>query len=391
MRMNWGLIGGGEGSQIGATHRIAAGLDGAFQLAAGALDIDASRAREFALRLGVAKDRAYGDWHEMLDGERSRPDRVELVTVATPNSSHFEITRAFLRAGFDVLCEKPLTTTLGEAEEIVRTARENGRICAVNYGYSGYALVRHARAMVARGDLGGIRVVVAEFAHGHHANAADAANPRVRWRYEPTLAGISSIVADCGIHALHMATFITGQQIESLSADFASTIPGRELEDDALLAFRMSGGAVGRLWTSAVAVGRMHGLTIQVFGEKGGLRWTQEQPNQLYWTPVGGSTSIIERGVAGISPEADRASRVTVGHAEGFFGAFGNIYADLAEQLVANRARRKPNPLALSCPTAEDGLRSIAAVQAAVTSAKARGAWVDFSRSKSALPETRQR
>jgi predicted dehydrogenase len=377
MRMNWGLIGGGEGSQIGATHRIAAGLDGAFQLAAGALDIDASRAREYALRLGIAKDRAYGDWREMLAAEQSRPDRVALVTVATPNSSHFEITRAFLQAGFDVLCEKPLTTTLEEAEEIVRTARTNGRICAVNYGYSGYALVRHARAMVARGDLGAIRVVVAEFAHGHHANAADADNPRVRWRYDPKLAGISSIVADCGIHAMHLATFITGQQIQSLSADFASTIPGRGLEDDALLAFRMSGGVVGRLWTSAIAVGRMHGLSIQVFGEKGGLRWTQEQPNQLYWTPVGGNTSIIERGVAGISPEADRASRVTVGHAEGFFGAFGNIYADLAEQLRAKRERRTPNPLALACPTAEDGSRSIAAVQAAVASAKARGAWVD--------------
>ena len=377
MRMNWGLIGGGEGSQIGATHRIAAGLDGAFQLAAGALDINATRAREYAVRLGIEKDRAYGDWREMLDGEQSRPDRVALVTVATPNSTHFEITRAFLRAGFDVLCEKPLTTTLEEAEEIVRTARENGRICAVNYGYSGYALVRHARAMVARGDLGKIRVVVAEFAHGHHANAADADNPRVRWRYDPKLAGISSIVADCGIHALHMATFITGQEIQSLSADFASTIPGRELEDDALVAFRMSGGVVGRLWTSAIAIGRMHGLNIQVFGEKGGLRWAQEQPNQLYWTPVGGSTAIIERGVGGISPEADRASRVTVGHAEGFFGAFGNIYADLAEQVRANREQRMPNPLALSCPTAEDGSRSIAAVQAAVASAKAHGAWVN--------------
>jgi len=377
MRMNWGLIGGGEGSQIGATHRIAAGLDGAFQLAAGALDINATRAREYAVRLGIERDRAYGDWREMLEGEQSRPDRVALVTVATPNSTHFEITRAFLRAGFDVLCEKPLTTTLEEAEEIVRTARENGRICAVNYGYSGYALVRHARAMVARGDLGKIRVVVAEFAHGHHANAADADNPRVRWRYDPKLAGISSIVADCGIHALHMATFITGQEIQSLSADFASTIPGRELEDDALVAFRMSGGVVGRLWTSAIAIGRMHGLNIQVFGEKGGLRWAQEQPNQLYWTPVGGSTAIIERGVGGISPEADRASRVTVGHAEGFFGAFGNIYADLAEQVRANREQRMPNPLALSCPTAEDGSRSIAAVQAAVASAKAHGAWVN--------------
>lgn len=375
--MNWGLIGGGEDSQIGATHRIAASLDGAFRLAAGALDVDPERARDYAIRLGIAADRAYGDWREMLEGERSRADRLDLVTVATPNSLHFEITRAFLRAGFDVLCEKPLTTSVEDAEEIVRTAREQGRICAVNYGYSGYALVRHARAMVARGDLGKIRVVVAEFAHGHHANAADADNPRVRWRYDPRLAGVSSILADCGIHALHLASFITGQHVESLSADFSSTIAGRELEDDALVAFRMSGGVVGRLWTSAIAVGRMHGLAIQIFGEKGGLRWRQERPNQLYFTPVGGGTSIIERGTAALSPEADRASRVTIGHSEGFFGAFGNIYADIAELLRARRERRKPNVLACSYPSAEDGLRSIAAVHAAVASAKARGAWVD--------------
>ncbi len=379
MSMNWGLIGGGEGSQIGATHRIAAGLDGAFRLAAGALDVDAARARDYAIRLGIAADRAYGNWHEMLDGEKARADRVALVTVATPNASHFDITRAFLLAGFDVLCEKPLTTTVQEAEEIVRITRETGGICAVNYGYSGYALVRHARAMVARGDLGAIRVVMAEFAHGHHANAADADNPRVRWRYDPKLAGISSIVADCGIHALHLASFICGQEIASVSADFASTVPGRELEDDALVAFRMTAGTVGRLWTSAVAVGHMHGLNVQVFGEKGGIRWHQEQPNQLYWTPVGGATSIIERGVAGLSPEADRASRVTVGHAEGFFGAFGNIYMDLAERLRAKREKRKPDPLALSCPSAEDGLRSVAAVQAAVMSAKSRGAWIRLS------------
>lgn len=377
MRLKWGLIGGGEGSQIGATHRIAAQLDGALQLAAGALDIDAIRARDYAARLGIPKDRAYGNWHEMLDGEKSRSDPVDLVTVATPNSSHFEITRAFLLAGFDVLCEKPLTMAVEEAEEIVRTAKETGRVCAVNYGYSGYALARHARAMVARGDLGKIRVVFAEFAHGHHANAADADNARVRWRYEPQLAGVSSVLADAGIHALHLACFITGQQVESLSADFVSTIPVRQLEDDALIAFRMSGGTVGRLWTSAIAVGRMHGLTVQVYGEKGGLRWQQEQPNQLYWTPVGGTTSVLERGVAGLSPEADRASRVTVGHAEGFFGAFGNIYADIAEILLARRESRAPNPLALSYPTAEDGLRSIAAVHAAASSAKAHGAWVN--------------
>jgi predicted dehydrogenase len=377
MKLNWGLIGGGESSQIGISHRIGAGLDGAFALVAGALDVDPARARDYGIRLGIPADRAYGSWHEMLEGEKSRSPRLDLVTVATPNSLHFEITKAFLEAGFDVLCEKPLTTTVKDAEIIVRTAREQGRICAVNYGYSGYALVRHARAMVARGDLGRIRVVVAEFAHGHHANAADADNPRIRWRYDPKLAGASSIVADCGIHALHMACFITGQQIRSLSADFSSTVAGRELEDDAQLAFRMSGGAVGRLWTSAIAVGRMHGLSIQVFGEKGGLRWSQEQPNQLYWTPVGGGTSIIERGIAGLSPEADRASRVPVGHAEGFLGAFANIYTDLAELLSANKEQRQPSSLARSCPTAEDGLQSVAAVDAAVASAKTRGAWVD--------------
>jgi predicted dehydrogenase len=373
----WGLIGGGEGSQIGSTHRIAARLDDAFHLAAGALDIDAERARDFALSLGIPEDRAYGNWREMLEGEKPRADRLDLVTVATPNSTHFEITRAFLLAGFDVLCEKPMTTTVEEAEIIVRTAREAGRICAVNYGYSGYPLVRHARSLVARGDLGRVRVIMAEFAHGHHAVAAEADNPRVRWRYDPKLAGVSSVFADCGIHALHMACFISGQQVQSLAADFASTIPERQLEDDALVAFRMSGGAVGRLWTSAIAAGRMHGLTIQVFGEKAGLRWEQERPNQLYWTPVGCCTTILERGSAGLSLEENRGSRVTVGHAEGFLEAFGNIYADLGEVLRSRREYRVTNPLALSYPTAEDGLRSVAAVHAAAASAKAQGTWVN--------------
>jgi predicted dehydrogenase len=376
MALGWGLIGGGEGSQIGPAHRIGAAMDGAFELRAGALDADPGRGREFARRLGIAPDRAYGDWREMLAGEKSRPDRLALVTVATPNSTHFEIARAFLSDGFDVLCEKPLTTTVEEAEELVQTARAAGRICAVNYCYSGFPLVRHARAMVARGDLGRIRAVVAEFAHGHHANAADADNPRIRWRYDPKLAGVSSVFADCGIHALHMACFIAGQQVESLAADFASTVAGRQLEDDALIAFRMSGGTVGRLWTSAIAAGRMHGLGIQIFGERGGLRWQQESPNQLYWTPVGGATTIIERGAAGLSAEAVRGSRVAVGHTEGFLGAVGNIYADLAEVLEARRAGRAPKPLALTYPTAEDGLRSVAAIYAAANSAHARGSWV---------------
>ena len=381
-RLNWGMIGGGEGSQIGPAHRLGAGLDGEFAMVAGALDHNPEAGREYAQRLGIAEDRAYGDWKEMLSGECAREDRVDLVTVATPNSTHFEITKAFLEKGFHVLCEKPMTMTVEEGEEIVKVAKASGKICAVNYGYSGYSLVRHMRAMIARGDLGAVRVVVAEFSHGHHADAAQADNPRIRWRYDPAQMGASAQFADCGIHAMHMASFVTGQEVEKLSADFASTISSRQLEDDAMVNFRMTGGAVGRLWTSAVAVGRMHGLTMQVFGEDGGLRWAQEQPNQLYWTPTNGRVQVIERGEANLSPEADRATRVTIGHAEGMPLAFANIYSDLAEVIRADNEGRKADPAASHYPKAVDGLRSMAAVHACVASAGKDGEWV------SAIPQS---
>ncbi len=376
-RLNWGLVGGGEGSQIGPAHRLGAAVDGEFAFVAGAFDHRPEAGRAYGIKLGLDTDRAYGDWREMLDGERGRENRIDLVTVATPNATHFEITRAFLEAGFHVLCEKPMTLTVEEGEEIVALAKSTGRICAVNYGYTGYALVRHMKAMVARGDLGRIRLVVAEFAHGHHADAADADNPRVRWRYDPKQAGVSAQFADCGIHALHMASFVTGQEVEKLSADTVSCIPSRVLEDDAMVNFRMSGGVVGRLWTSSVAIGRQHGLTLQVFGEKGGLRWAQEQPNQLYWMPLGGRLQVIERGEASLSPEADRASRVTIGHAEGMPLAFANIYKDLAEAIRAGTAGRTMDPAADLYPRAEDGLRSMAAVFAVAQSGKSEGAWVD--------------
>ena len=376
-KLKWGLIGGGEGSQIGPAHRLGAGLDGAFSFVAGALDQCPEAGIVFARKLGVAEDRAYGNWQEMLAGEQERADKVDLVTVATPNATHFEITKAFLEAGFHVLCEKPMTATVQEAEQIVKLSRSTGKICAVNYGYTGYSLVRHMKAMVARGDLGAIRVIVAEFSHGHHADAAQADNPRIRWRYDPAQMGVSAQFADCGIHALHMASFVSGQEVTRLSADFVSTISGRSLEDDAMVSFRMSGGTVGRLWTSAVAVGRMHGLTLQVFGEKAGLRWAQEQPNQLYFTPTGGRTQIIERGEGQLSPEADRASRVAIGHAEGMPLAFANIYADLADAILAQKQGRAIDPVSDLFPKAEDGLRSIVAITQAVKSARQNGAWVD--------------
>ncbi|MFK7874959.1 MAG: Gfo/Idh/MocA family protein [Paracoccaceae bacterium] len=376
-KLKWGMIGGGKGSQIGPAHRLGARLDGAFDMVAGALDHVPENGKAFAQELGITEDRAYGNWQDMLHGEAARDDRIDLVTIATPNSTHFEIAKAFLSAGFHVLCEKPMTVEVDEASEIVEISRKTGKICAVNYGYSGYSLVRHMRAMIARGDLGNVRVVVAEFSHGHHADAAQANNPRIRWRYDPAQMGVSAQFADCGIHAMHMASFVTGQEVSTLSADFASTISSRELEDDAMVNFRMTGGAVGRLWTSAVAVGRMHGLTLQVFGEKGGLRWAQEQPNQLYFTPTNGRNQIIERGEADLSPEADRTTRVTIGHAEGMPLAFANIYADLADAIHAEKEKRIIDPAADLYPRAEDGLRSMMAVHTAVASAKAGGVWMN--------------
>ncbi len=368
-KLNWGLVGGGEGSQIGPAHRLGAVIDGHYAMVAGALDHRAEAGRAFGRKLGLAPDRSYGDWREMLASERDRDEPLDLVTIATPNATHYEIARPFLEAGFNVLCEKPMTMSVEEAEEIVKLIGDDGPICAVNYGYSGYALVRHMRAMVARGDLGRIRLIVAEFAHGHHADAADADNPRVRWRYDPAQAGISAQFADCGIHAMHMACFVTGQEVDRLSADTVSLIECRALEDDAMVNFRMEGGTVGRLWTSSVAIGRQHGFDLQVFGETGGLRWASEQPNQLIYTPVGGRTQVIEKGEGGLSEEAARLSRVAIAHPEGFPMAVANIYVDLADA-IRGAARD-------GLPTSADGVRSMAAVFAAVESAKSGGAWVD--------------
>lgn len=368
-KLNWGMIGGGEGSQIGPAHRLGALADGHFAFVAGALDHRPDAGRAYAERLGIAPDRAYGHWTEMLAGERNRPDRLDLVTVATPNSTHFQITKAFLEAGFNVLCEKPMTMTVEEGEEIVRVAERTGRICAVNYCYSAYPMIRQARAMVRAGEIGKVRLVVTAFSHGHHGDATDADNPRVRWRYDPAMAGVSGQFADCGIHALHMASFVCDDEVTSLSADFASTILSRQLEDDAMVNFRTARGTVGRLWTSSVAIGRQHGFDIQVFGETGGLRWASEQPNQLIYTPVGGRTQIMEKGESGLSDDAKRLSRVAIAHPEGFPMAVANIYSDLADAI---RGETRDG-----LPRAPSGLRSMAAVHAAVASAKAKGAWVD--------------
>ena len=376
-KISWGLIGGGENSQIGFAHRAAAVLSGRFSFAAGALDADPARGRAFGHSLGLSLDRSYESWQALIAHEQHRADAVSLVTVATPNATHFTIAKGLLEAGFDVLCEKPLTMTAEDAETLRTIAEKANRVCAVNYGYSGYPLIRQMRAMVAAGELGAVRVVMAQFAGGFMADAGDADNPRVRWRFDPKQAGVAAITFDCGVHALHLACYVTGQRITSVSSDFAHGVKGRALEDDNLSAFRMSGGTVGRLWASGLAIGRTHGLTLQICGEKGGLYWRQEQPNQLLWTPLNDSTRVLERGAPTLSAAARRASHLAIGHPEGLVLAFANIYRDLADVMQARSMGARPDPLAMTYPNVHDGCHSVKVVHAMATSAQNRGQWIN--------------
>ena len=386
-RLNWGLIGGGEDSQIGYVHRSASIIDRKFEFVAAAMDVDPERSREFAIKLGIKPDRAYGSWQEMLAAERNRGDRLDLVTVATPNHLHYMITRELLRSGINVLCEKPLTMNVDEAKDLVDLACSNQCILAVSYGYSGYPMIRQMRQMINQNKIGKVRVVVTEFAGGFMADANDDDNPRVRWRFDPEQAGVAAVSFDLGSHAMHLACFVTGQSVTAVSSDFAHGVPGRQLEDDGLTAFRMSSGAIGRMWTSGLAIGRTHGLTLQVFGETGGLRWQQEQPNQLRWTPLNGSTCILERGALGLDPLADRASRITVGHPEGLKSAFANIYHDLSDAIHSRRSGNDQVSPMWVYPSGEDGLHSLEIVYAQVESAVNNSRWVEVSKSTSSHEE----
>ena len=376
-KLRWGLIGGGEGSQIGFTHRAAAQLEGNFYFDSGALDVDPIEAKKFGKKLGLSEKKSYGSWEEMLEKEKKirTSERLDLVTVATPNSTHFEITKSFLSEGFNVLCEKPLTMTVTEAQELVKLAKAKGKICAVNYGYTGYPLVRQMRSMVLNGDLGDLRVVFAEFAGGFMADSSDSDNPRVKWRFTAKHAGMAAITIDCGIHALNMACFVTNKKIVKVSSDFFSGIKSRELEDDNLSSFRMEDDIAGRLWTSGLAIGRTHGLTLQVFGSKGGLSWKQEQPNQLFWTPLNESTRIIERGHSSLYPSAQRINKITIGHPEGMIAAFSNIYKDLFDNIYARKFGNIPSELSNSYPTVEDGCHSLEIVKAMKKSISLNGSW----------------
>jgi predicted dehydrogenase len=366
-----GMVGGGEGAYIGNIHRIAARLDGAFQLVAGAFDADAARGHRFATTQGIDPGRSYDDYRAMIVAEAARDDRIDVVAICTPNHTHFPIAKDFLEADYDVICEKPLTTTLADAIELERLVKETGRFMGVTYTYSGYPMVHEAREMVAAGKLGAVRTVQVEYPLEWMATAIEQqGNVQAAWRTDPKKSGRGGSIGDIGTHAYHLAGFVTGLKLEALSADLARFVEGRLLDDNAHVMLRYEGGARGLLWSSQVALGCSNGIRLRVFGEKGGLAWFQEQPNELTFAPLFGRTEIVKRGADDLSEAAKVRTRTPPGHPEGYLEAFANLYRGFAEAVWAQRAGRKPSAIGQNVPTVHDGLKGVAFVDAVVDSAE---------------------
>ncbi|WP_270935002.1 Gfo/Idh/MocA family protein [Falsiroseomonas oryzae] len=376
-RLRLGMVGGGEGAFIGAVHRLAARMDDRWELVAGAFSRDAGRARRSAAALHVAPERAYAGFREMALAEAARPDGIDAVAIVTPNSSHHAIARAFLDAGIHVICDKPLTTTLDDAHDLVRAVAASGLVFALTHNYTGYPMVRQARAMVAAGELGAVRVVQVEYAQDWLSTPLEESGQKqAAWRVDPAQAGPAGSLGDLGTHAHNLAEFVTGLRVESVCAELTAFVPGRRVDDDAQALLRFAGGARGMLWSSQVAPGNENALRLRVYGEKAGLEWAQEHPNQLRVTPLGEAPRILARGAGALSPAAAHATRIPAGHPEGYLEAFAQIYRDAAEQIAARLEGRAPDPAALLVPTVEDGARGIAFVAACVESSQRGGSWI---------------
>jgi predicted dehydrogenase len=377
-RLRLGMVGGGRGAFIGAVHRMASRIDDRWELVAGALSSDAERARLSGEDLRLAPDRIYADFSAMAEAEKRRPDPIDAVAIVTPNHMHAGPARAFLEAGIHVICDKPMTTTRADAEALQRLAAERNLLFAVTHNYTGHPLVRQARAMVAAGELGRLRVVQVEYAQDWLTTALEESGQKqASWRTDPAISGPVGAVGDIGTHAFNLAEFIAGEEVTSLAADLNVFVPGRRLDDNASMLLRFGNGARGVLWCSQVAVGNENGLHIRLYGEKGGLEWFQENPNVLTFSPLGEPPRLIRRNGAGTTPISQAASRIPAGHPEGYLEAFAQLYADITELIAARIEGREPAEFARLVPMAADGIRGVRFIEAAVKSSAANGVWTE--------------
>lgn len=374
--LTYAMIGGGQGSFIGAVHRMAIALDGTARLVAGAFSSTPERSKASAAELGVDPARAYGSFAELVRAESGRADKVDFVVIVTPNDMHHPVAKACLEAGLHVVCDKPFTVTSEQAAELRDLAAQRGLLCAVTYNYSGYPMVRHAAELVQSGMLGQVRKVYAEYHQGWLATDLEKTGQKqASWRQDPARAGMGGSLGDIGTHAEQLIRFVTGLEVESVHAELTSFVPGRVLDDDAAVLLRLSGGAKGTLTCSQVCVGEANGLSLRVYGETGGLIWRQERPEELTVTKLDGTRTVLSRGSGGLSERAGVATRLPGGHPEGFIEAFGNLYRGVAQAITAKRDGTEPGALACEVPGAEDGRLGVRFVEACVDSARA-GAWV---------------
>lgn len=371
-----GMVGGGEGAFIGAVHRLAARMDGHYDLVAGALSSTPEKSRRSGAALGLAADRIYDDYESMAKGEAGRPDGIEAVAIVTPNHVHAGPTYAFLKAGVHVICDKPLTLSLAEARKMRTAVEKSGRIFALTHNYTGYPLVRRAREMVKAGELGEIRLIQVEYPQEWLSGPAETTgNKQAEWRTDPARSGAGGSLGDIGTHAYNLADYVSGIEVSELCAELTSFGKGRRLDDNVQMLLRYANGARGGLWASQVAPGHENGLRLRIYGTKGGLLWVQANPNEMLWSPLGKSTRVITRGGPDSGEAAGRVTRVPAGHPEGYLEGFANIYSEIALAIKAARSGRKP-PKGVHFPTIEDGVKGLAFIEAAVKSSKANGKWV---------------
>jgi predicted dehydrogenase len=371
-----GMVGGGQGAFIGGVHRIAARMDGEFDLVAGALSSDPARAAASAAELGLDPERSYASFADMAKAEAKRPDGIEAVSIVTPNNMHFPPAKAFLEAGIHVICDKPLTSTLADAKKLAALVKKTGKVFVLTHNYTGYPMVRQAREMVEKGVLGDIRVVQAEYPQDWLTEKVeDTGAKQAVWRTDPKQSGAGGAVGDIGTHAYNLARFVTGLELDTLAAELTAFVKGRPLDDNVNVLLRFKGGARGMLWASQVAPGNENGLKLRVYGTKGGLEWTQADPNYLWYTPFGEPKRVITRGGAGAGTAAGRVTRVPPGHPEGYLEGFANIYAEAARAIRAARRKGGKVPKDVIFPTVEDGVEGVAFIEACVKSSKKNGAW----------------
>ena len=377
-KIKLGMVGGGEGAFIGEVHRIAARMDERFHLCAGALCSDPERSLKSALDLGLPEDRSYSDYKEMAISESQRDDGINFVSIVTPNHLHHPIAKAFLEVGINVICDKPMTMNSEEAQELIDISESSDLIFAVTYNYSGYPLIREAREIIKKGDLGSIRIIKVEYIQDWLTEPIEnTGQKQASWRVDPKKSGIGGSIGDIGTHAFHLAHFVTQQLPNKISADLSCFVEGRELDDNAHILMRYESGAKGMIWSSQVAPGNENNLKIQIYGEKGGLIWQQENPNELILNLLNQPSKRLTRGSSFVGDQSARLTRIPAGHPEGYLEGFANIYREVADEFSA-KISGKPISKDILYPTSKEGLYGVSFIEAAIESNSKDSVWTDL-------------